>query len=357
MRATLVHPGFRLTLDERLADAGVTAIFGANGVGKSTLLRAIAGFETPVAGTVCWHGVAWFDNARGINVPAHRRPAGYLFQDARLFDHLDVMGNLNYAERRCRGIRHMQRGDVVDALDLGPLLKRRVIALSGGERQRVALARTLLASPELLLLDEPLAALDAPRKADILPYLATVIRHFGLPTLYVSHDLDEVAQLADRMLVLADGRVVAHAALPRVLEQLDLGVITGRMENGVLLTGRVAGCDARLHTASVDIGGGQLLTLPLRADLAPGDAVRMRVRARDVALALDEPRRISIRNVLAGTLTRIEVDPSCGMVDAHVALAACSVQARLTLAAVEALQLQPGQRVFALVKSVSFEGP
>jgi len=214
---------FTLEVDERLEARGVTALFGPSGSGKTTLLRAIAGFERPVRGRITLGERVLSDVDAGVFVPPHQRPIGFLFQEARLFDHLDVAGNLDFAaRRRGRGDTRFARADVVASLDLGPLLSRRVEGLSGGERQRVALGRTLLSGPELLLLDEPLAGLDLARKAEILPYLEAVIRRFGLPTLFVSHDLDEVVQLSDRVLVLEEGQEAGLGPTAEIVEQLDL---------------------------------------------------------------------------------------------------------------------------------------
>jgi molybdate transport system ATP-binding protein len=347
-------PGFRLEVEEQLQLTGVTAVFGASGSGKSTLLRTIAGFETPAAGRIALADEVWFDRSSKVNLAPHRRPVGFMFQDARLFTHLDVAGNLAFAEKRRQGASSgFPRAAVVEALDLAPLLSRRVGALSGGERRRVALARTLLRAPHLLLLDEPLTGLDRQRKADILPYLESIPRHFRIPTLYVSHDIDEVASLADDILVLADGRVQMHASAAAVVERLDLQPLTGRFEAGVLVEGRVASHDPRLHLSYVEIGDAAL-TLPLIERVSPGERVRLRIRARDVAIATQRPVGLSIRNVLPGTLTEV-VHDEAGFAEVWVQLDQTRIRARLTLAAVEELRLEPGRAVFALIKSVSFE--
>jgi len=346
-------PGFRLAVDEAIALSGVTAVFGPSGGGKSTLLRAIAGFERPSRGRIVHAGSIWFDVDGNTHVAPHRRPVGFMFQDARLFSHLNVAGNLGYAEKRNRTAPGFGRQAVVEALDLAPLLERRVTTLSGGERQRVALGRTLLRGPRLLLLDEPLAALDRGRKAEILPYLERIPQQFHVPTLYVSHDIDEVAALADRMLVLVDGRVQLHDGAAAAFARLDLQPLTGRFEAGVVLEGRVAAHDRRLHLTHLDVGGDEL-TMPL-TERPPGATLRVRVRARDVALAVGRPEGLSIRNVLPGTVTEL-VDVSPGFVEAVVRLRSVQVRVRITLAAVEALGLESGSEVFALIKSVSFEG-
>lgn len=355
LQVRLGFADFDLDVTEELELRGVTAVFGPSGSGKSTLLRAIAGFETPIAGRIACGKEVWFDREAGVNVRAHCRPVGFMFQDARLFAHLDVAGNLDFAVKRSRR-RHaaIDRDGVVAALDLEPLLPRRIGSLSGGERQRVALARTLLTRPGLLLLDEPLSALDRERKADILPYLENLPKWFGIPTLYVSHDIDEVAWLADRVLVLTEGRVQLHGPTAAILERLDLQPVTGRFEAGVLAEGRVTRHDPRLHLTYVDLQG-DLLTMPMIERVPPGQPVRLRIRARDVAIATRRPEGLSIRNVLPGTLTDIVSEPATGVAEVFVQLRGARIRARLTRAAVEDLRLEQGMPVFALIKSVSFE--
>ena len=355
VRARVEWRGFVLDVDDEVPLEGVTAVFGASGSGKSTLLRTIAGFERPSAGRIAFGDEIWFDAAAGIDRAAHERPVGMLFQDARLFEHLDVSGNLAYGEkRRGRDLARFSRLEVVGALDLASLLGRRTAALSGGERQRVALGRTLLSNPDLLLLDEPLSGLDRERKAEILPYLEDVTQRFGIPTLYVSHDIDEVARLADRVWVFAGGRLQTTGSTAEIVERLDLEPLTGRFEAGVLVEGRVARHDARLHLTFVDLHGDEL-TMPLVDRVVPGDQVRLRIRARDVALATQRPEGLSIRNVLPGRIVDLVREPESGAVEVFVELRSDRIRARLTLAAVEDLQLSIGDPVFALIKSVSFD--
>ena len=343
---------FSLRVDEQVSASGVTAVFGPSGSGKSSLLRAIAGFESPESGHISLGGETWFDQGRGINLPPHKRPIGFLFQDARLFSHLDVAGNLAFAERRSRATSaSFPSEELIRILDLGALLPRAVDKLSGGERQRVALARTLLTRPRLLLLDEPLSALDRERKSEILPYLDRAQARFGLPALYVSHDIDEVAHIADRALVLVGGEVTMRGSVAEVFDRLDVAMIDGRLDAGVLIEGRIDGHDDDLEITWVDIGGDRL-TMPRAAHLSRGSQVRLRVRARDVALATERPRALSIRNVLAGRLVELQAGVAPGQVDARIRLRTSEVKARLTQAAVVELGLVPGMEVFALVKSV-----
>ena len=348
----LQRGGFQLHCSEQLPLSGVTAIFGPSGGGKTSLLRCIAGFERAV-GRVAFGRQVWLDSRRGTFVPPHRRPVGFMFQEARLFRHLSVAGNLRFAAKRAPGGVPTFDG-VVSALDLEALLARPAAALSGGERQRVALARTLLAKPSLLLLDEPLAALDAARKADILPYLEALPKHFGTPTLYVSHAIDEVARLADRVLVLVNGRKHAFGATAAVLERLDAQSIAGPLEAGVAVEARVTGRDMRYRLTLLDLAG-QALATPLDEGLQTGATARLRIRARDVALATERPAGISIRNILRGTLAELAEDENTPFAEAVIDVGGQRLRARITRAAAADLRLAVGQSVFALVKSVSFE--
>ncbi len=343
---------FDLSLAVEIALGGVTAIFGPSGSGKSSLLRTIAGFEKPDSGFIRCAGDTWYDT--GFFLPPHQRPVGYMFQDARLFTHLDVSGNLTFAEKRAPE-SPITRPQVVEALGIGDLLNRRVTALSGGERQRVALARTLLTGPRLLLLDEPLAALDRSRKEDILPYLERLPGEFEVPTLYVSHDIDEVAHLADQVLVLDRGRLKAYAPTAGILERFDLAPITGRFEAGVLVEGEVASHDERLKVTRIDLHGATL-AVPYAPERTIGESVRLRIRARDVAVATQAPEGLSIRNQLPGTIARLEADDETGSAELLIDIGGPRLRARLTLAAVEDLNLSEGLPVYALVKSVGLEG-
>ena len=346
---------FRLEVAEAVPFAGITAVFGPSASGKSTLLRALAGFE-PARGRIAVAGESWLDTARGVVLPPFRRPVGFLFQDARLFAHLDVAGNLRYAARRARdGAPMLALDDVVAAFDLEALLARRVEALSGGERQRVALARTLLTRPALLLLDEPLAALDIYRKAEILPYLESLSTRFGIPTLYVSHAIDEVVRLADRTLVLTDGRVRAFGPTPAVLERLDVQTIAGPLEASVVIEARVVDHDAHYRLTRLDLGG-ESISIPMAGHLDAGATARLRIRARDVAVATARPDALSIRNVIEGTLAELAADADSPFAEVLVDVGGQHLRARITRAAADDLGLSAGQRVYALVKSVSLDG-
>jgi molybdate transport system ATP-binding protein len=353
---TVDYAAFRLAVKVQLPLRGITAVFGPSGGGKSTLLRAIAGLE-PARGVVRLGSRVLLDRNTTVALPPHRRELGYAFQDARLFPHLDVRANLDFAWSRARPPTALQGRwqEVVDAFALAPLLDRRPQTLSGGERQRVSLARTLLTLPALLLLDEPLSALDSARKRQILPCVEAMATHFGVPVLYVTHSIDEVARLADRVLVLEQGRVQAFGDTADILERLDLQPLTGRFEAGVVIDAVVAEHVPQYALTRLDLGG-QSMVMPSIEHLQPKQSVRLRVRARDVALAIERPQGISIRNILRGTLLSVHADEESPFAEALVALGSQRVRARITRAAVAELDLHQGRPVFVLLKSVSFDG-
>jgi len=345
-------PGFSLEVAQEFAGDGITAVFGPSGCGKSTLLRSIAGFEPGAAGRVRFGDEVWMDARRSL--APHRRGVGYVFQDARLFPHLSVRGNLDFSARRAGGVpARYGFDDVAEVLDLAPLFARRVTQLSGGERQRVAIGRTLLARPRLLLMDEPLAALDTRRKGEILPYIARLRTAFRLPVLYVTHALEEVTQLCDRIVALAAGRVVATGDVASVLERLDLADVQGRFEAGAILRGRITGRDAAMHLSRVDLGGAMLDVPEISRPV--GEEVRLRVRARDVSLARGRPEGLSIRNRLAATVLAVEEENAGAFAEVLLDVAGQHLRARVTRAAIRELGLVAGDAVTALVKSVAFD--
>ncbi|MEM1437226.1 MAG: molybdenum ABC transporter ATP-binding protein, partial [Pseudomonadota bacterium] len=358
---TLQHPlpEFALDLDTTLALSGPTALFGPSGSGKSTVLRAIAGLLTPEHGRIVFGETCWFDDAESINLAPHARAVTLLLQQPGLFPHTTVTGNLDLAERFSASRRSnnlMPRDQVIEALDLSPLLSRRPETLSGGEQRRVALARALLASPALLLLDEPLTGLDAARKREILPYLKEALRAFNRPALLVSHDIGEVAELCADMVVMDAGRVRLTGRKDTLIGDLALTPYTGRFEAGVLIEGTLAQHYEHRHLSEVALPGtNERLSMPLASTVAIGGRIALRVRARDVAVATQPPQGLSIRNVLAGTLTALTPEPEPGFVDARITVGTVDLRARLTTAAVEDLALQAGQPIYALVKSVSFD--
>jgi molybdate transport system ATP-binding protein len=331
---------------------GVTALFGPSGAGKSTIIHAIAGLSRPDKGRIVLHGETLLDTERGVFVPARERRIGVVFQDTRLFPHLSVRANLLYGWHRAGAGSHPQNIDgVVKLLGLETFLARKPRALSGGERSRVALGRALLMSPRALLLDEPLAALDAARKAEILPYLERLVRETNIPMLYVSHALDEVARLANRMVVVSAGRVVAEGSLFDVTARLDL--FTGaHLLPGAVLEAAIAGHDAP-HGLTELTFAGEILVVPA-IDRPIGDKVRIRIDADDVMLALVRPESVSANNVLPATIAAIrEEGPNA---DVQLRLKDGNLIARITRRSLERLALKPGTHVFALIKSVTVGG-
>ncbi|HEX8989849.1 MAG TPA: molybdenum ABC transporter ATP-binding protein [Rhodocyclaceae bacterium] len=345
----LSHPGFALDVDLVLPARGVTALFGPSGSGKTTVLRCIAGLERRAAGRLEVGGEVW--QQEGVFLPTHRRRLGYVFQDARLFPHLTVRRNLDYGQRRVAAAeRRVSPDHVVELLGIGHLLDRLPERLSGGERQRVAIARALLTSPSLLLMDEPMAALDAARKAEILPYLERLHGELEIPVIYVSHSPDEVARLADHLVVMESGRAVAQGPLTETLARLDLPVRLGE-DAGVVLDGRIAERDQNWHLARIEFDGGSLWTRD--AGHALGHAVRVRILARDVSVALDAPHDTSILNTMPATVAELadESHPALALVKLRVG--ASAIVARLTRRSACGLELKPGLPVFAQIKAVA----
>lgn len=340
-------PGFSLDVDLDVPYRGITAIFGASGSGKTTLLRCIAGLERAPAGRLQVGEEVWQEGRRWV--PTHRRALGYVFQEASLFPHLSVAENLRYGQRRTTA-RHVNLDTVVELLGLQALLDRRPQLLSGGERQRVAIARALATSPQLLLMDEPLASLDQRRKHEILPYLERLHAQLEIPVLYVSHSPDEVARLADHLVVLEGGRVLASGPLAATLTRLDLPIHLGE-DTGAVLEGTIAEVDTTWHLARVAFPGGTLWTKD--HGLALGQPVRVRVLARDVSLARQAPVQTSIQNILEGQVDGVADDehPSSALV--RLSIGSSALVARLTRRSVAELELRPGQAVWVQVKSVA----
>ncbi|MDA8255450.1 MAG: molybdenum ABC transporter ATP-binding protein [Betaproteobacteria bacterium] len=354
----LAWPDFALDVDLDLPGRGVTALFGPSGSGKTTLLRCIAGLEHG-AGRLEVNGEAWQD--AGACMPTHRRPLGYVFQDARLFAHLDVRGNLNYGMRRAfhrtvpriPGANSRGFDSIVELLGLGPLLDRLPERLSGGEQQRVAIARALLAAPRLLLLDEPLAALDHARKQEILPYLERLRDELEIPLIYVSHAADEVARLADHIVVMEAGRAAAQGPLAETLARIDLPIRLGE-DAGAVFAATVAERDAEWHLARVEFDGGELWVRD--NGVAVGRQVRMRILARDVSIANSRHDDVSIINLLPATVVAhaAEDHPSALLVQLRVGPTA--LLARLTRRSAQRLDLAPGREVWVQIKAVALIG-
>ncbi|HYD32414.1 MAG TPA: molybdenum ABC transporter ATP-binding protein [Azospirillaceae bacterium] len=335
------------------AGPGVTALFGRSGSGKTSLIQMIAGLERPDRGRIVVGGRVLFDHTERIDVPARRRRIGYVFQEGRLFPHLTVRQNLLYGRFFTpRGERFGALGTVVELLGIAALLDRRPAGLSGGEKQRVAIGRALLSSPRLLLMDEPLAALDEARKEEILPYVERLRDELGLPIVYVSHALDEVTRLASTLVLMAGGEVAAVGPIDELTSQLDLHPLLGRYEAGSVIEGRVRSVDEAYRLATVDFAGGHLRVPNL--DLAPGSPVRVRIRARDVGLAIHPPEGMSFLNVLAGRV--VDMRPiDAAEVEVRLQVGPTGIVARITRKAVDDLNITLGCTAQALVKSVTFD--
>ncbi|GKS88588.1 molybdenum ABC transporter ATP-binding protein [Acidovorax sp. SUPP2539] len=351
-RLRLQRPGgFALDVDLSLPGRGVTALYGPSGCGKTTCLRALAGLER-AQGRVAVHGQVWQDDAQRLWLPTHQRALGYVFQESSLFAHLDVRRNLEYGLRRTPlSRRKVSLEQAVELLGLQPLLARQPSTLSGGERQRVAMARALAASPRVLLMDEPLAALDAQRKAEVLPYLERLQRELDIPVLYVSHAQDEVARLAQHLVLLHGGCVVASGPAQALLARLDLPLAQGDTA-ATVAEGTVSGHDAADQLMDVRLPGGGALLVATAHPHPPGTAVRFRVQARDVTLALAAPVHSSVLNVLPARVVALREDgPGLAMValDAQ----GTPLLARVTQRSARTLGLAPGLPVFAQIKGVA----
>lgn len=344
--------GFRLDAAFECG-GGVTALFGHSGVGKTTLISAIAGLARPRRGRIAFDGEVLFDSERGIDVPAGKRGFGYVFQEGRLFPHLSVRQNLLYSrlfDRRQHA--PVDLAHIVDLLGIGDLLERRPAQLSGGEKQRVAIGRALLAKPRLLLLDEPLASLDAYRKSEILRYLELLRDETRIPMIYVSHAVEEVVRLAGAMVLIADGTVKAVGPVDAVMTDLNLRQYTGRYEGGAVVTARVAAQEEHYGLAQLDFDGGTLYVADL--DALIGETVRVRIRARDVALALAPPQGTTFRNIVAGRIVQIaESDGS--MAEVRLAVGSAAIVARVTRQSLHTLGLREGMTVYALIKAIALD--
>jgi molybdate transport system ATP-binding protein len=351
-RLRLLRCGFTLDVTLSLPARGVTALFGPSGCGKTTVLRALAGLDR-AEGRVAIDGELWQDDADRRFVPTHRRALGYVTQEAALFPHLDVRRNLEYGLKRIAAAeRRIPLDQVVALLGIDPLMARRPDTLSGGERQRVAIARALATSPRLLLMDEPLAALDARRKAEVLPYLDRLHEALAIPIVYVSHAIDEVAHLADHLVLMDSGRVLADGALGDMLARLDLPVAFGD-EAGVVLDGVVGERDERWQLARLDVDGGTCSLWARDQGLPAGRRVRLRVLARDVSLACMPQTGTSIGNQLRGSVEAIVDDEHPALALVRVRVGSVPLVARLTRRSAHALELAVGMPVWAQVKTVA----
>ena len=332
---------FAFAAEATLPSAGVVALFGRSGAGKTTLVNMLAGLLRPDSGRIAVAGRVLFNSAAGIDLPPERRRIGYVFQEGRLFPHLDVRSNLLYGHRRIPPAeRAIKLPEIVDLLGIAPLLGRRPANLSGGEKQRVAIGRALLSNPRLLLLDEPLAALDAARKAEILPFIERLRDELGLPIVYVSHDPMEVLRLADRILLLEQGRIAAAGPVSEVFGRPELQRLIGAEEAGTVVSAVVAAHDETYGLSRLDFGEGGSLWVP-DMGAAIGSSLRLRIRARDVSLAREKPAEISVLNNLPARI--LAIHPAEGPYrDVEMQTAGVPLWARITARSVAELRLAIG---------------
>lgn len=354
-QSNLLLDNFLFDSAETLELNGITAIFGSSGAGKTTLLRILAGLENRATGFVSYKNEIWQDTKNGVFIPSYERKIGYVFQDGRLFSHLTVEDNLYYSLKRVhKGLNKKTTigfSETIKSLDLQPLLHRYPNFLSGGEQQRVAMGRALLRSPQLLLMDEPLSALDLKRKAEILPYIKNVANQFQIPILYVTHNIDEATHLAQRMVLLSSGRIIASGEIGEILERADLWPLTGRLEAGALLQATVGPTKKGMTHLLV---GEETLKIPA-VSIEPKTKARLRVQAKEVAIATQRPSHLSIRNIMTARVLSIETGESA-FSELLLDVGGQHLRSRITREAVKELELCEGQQVYALIKSVSFEG-
>ncbi len=344
----LQQEDFSLDVDLSIPAGGISALFGPSGCGKTTLLRAIAGLERQARGTLRVNGMRWQD--QGFFLPPHRRSLGYVFQEASLFPHLNVQHNLEYGLKRvANGERKVSLDSAIELLGIGQLLDRKPHQLSGGERQRVAIARALAVSPSLLLMDEPLAALDMVRKQEILPYLESLHSRLEIPVIYVSHSPDEVARLADHLILMADGTISASGPIADMLTRVDLPLAQGN-DAEALIEATVAKHDPAYELTYLDFPGGRFTVG--RKDLPVGTKVRLRVIARDVSITLEKQSGTSILNIFPASVDEI-VPTGSAQVTVRLLAGGVPLLSRITRKSASMLELAPGKQVYAQAKTVA----
>ncbi|HEY3786801.1 MAG TPA: molybdenum ABC transporter ATP-binding protein [Steroidobacteraceae bacterium] len=346
--------GFTLKARFEAPTPGIVALFGRSGSGKTTTINILAGLLAPDEGRVELEGSVLEDTRAGIHIAPEQRRIGYVFQESRLFPHFSVLGNLQYGQKRAAAATHSIGFDrVVSLLGLERLLRRRPHQLSGGERQRVSLGRALLSQPRLLLLDEPLASLDAARREEVLPYLELLRDNLSLPMVYVSHQFDEVLRLATHLVLMDAGAVTAQGTLHEVSLLPELRTLVGSDAVGAVVDGRVVGTEVAPGMAELQVGRG-ILHVSVQA-AAPGTRVRVHLLARDIILGTQPPKGLSVRNVLEGVIVGIAPDDQEAML-VKVDVGGPVVLSRVTREAVEELALREGLRIWVLVKAVSTRG-
>ncbi len=345
---TLQLNQFLLDVNFEIPSQGIIGLFGRSGSGKTTLLRCIAGLEKADLGSLQFKNQSWQDQNHFL--PTHKRPIGYVFQEASLFPHLTVLGNLQYAQKRANQSTVIKFEEALKILNIQHLLEHQPHQLSGGERQRVAIARALLINPSLLLMDEPLASLDAEHKQEILPYLERLHQELTIPIIYVSHSIDEIARLADHLIVINKGSILVNDSITEALARLDFPVNLGD-EQGVVVSGKIVERDQQWQLMRVEFDGGDIWIRDT-SDAVIGQGVRLRILAKDVSLAL-ERHQSSILNVISGSIDQIVEDTQSGSALVRVAAGNSFITAKLTLRSVSQLSLKRGVHVWAQVKSVA----
>jgi molybdate transport system ATP-binding protein len=344
---------FALDMEFAIDRPGIVALFGASGAGKTTVANAVAGLFRPAEGRIAIGEHVVFDSTERIFVRPRKRRIGYVFQDARLFPHMSVANNLRFGWRRAPDGRNDDAfSHIVDLLGLEALLKRRPIHLSGGEKSRVALGRALLSSPKLLILDEPLAGLDEARKAEILPWLERLRDHAQMPMLYVTHALDEVARLADKIVVLRNGRVAAQGSTFDLLPDIEFSSFSGSPPVGAVIAAKIAAPPTTDGLTELSFDGGKLFVTHLEQPV--GTTVRVRFKAEDVMLARVIPGAISANNVLAATVAAVRAADDVHA-DVQLSVGDVKIVSRITRASLERLAIRPGIPVFAIIKSVTVD--
>lgn len=352
-RLQLAYPGFSLDVDLHLPGRGVTALYGQSGSGKTTCLRCIAGLERAEQAFVRINDEVWQDSDKGIFLPPHKRALGYVFQEASLFPHLSVLANLQFGLKRiAKSQRRVDMAQATELLGIGHLLERHPQHLSGGERQRIGIARALLTSPKLLLMDEPLAALDSQRKSEILPYLQRLHDELDIPVLYVSHAQDEVARLADHLVLLSDGKALASGPIGETLARLDLPLAMGD-DAGVVIEGQVSAYDADYQLLTLQLPETLLSIRVTHAPLAVGQALRCKVQARDISLMLQNTEHSSILNRLPVTVVTEQPADNAAHVLIRLDAGGTPLLARITRYSRDQLGVRPGQQLWAQIKAVA----
>jgi molybdate transport system ATP-binding protein len=352
-RLKIAYSGFSLDVDLHLPGRGVSALYGHSGSGKTTCLRCIAGLERAEQGFVQINDEIWQDSDNGIFVPPHKRALGYVFQEASLFPHLSVLANLQFGLKRiAKSQRRVDLAQATELLGIGHLLERHPQHLSGGERQRVGIARALLTSPKLLLMDEPLAALDSQRKSEILPYLQRLHDELDIPVLYVSHAQDEVARLADHLVLLSDGKALASGPIGETLARLDLPMAMGD-DAGVIIEGQVSAYDAQYQLLSLQLPATEMNIRVTHEPMTVGQALRCKVHARDISLALHNDASSSILNRLPVTVVSEQAADNAAHVLIRLDTGGTPLLARITRYSRDHLAIHPGQQLWAQIKAVA----